>query len=65
MSYGPAHGSELRVAEERLLEVAGRDALEDRDQHFEALRSARGGRQNRRREADALGAFADAVVPTS
>ena len=42
--------------DERLLEVAGGDALEveDRDQHFEALRSARIGRQNRRRKADAL-----------
>ena len=28
--------------------------IEDRDQHFEALRSARVGRQNRRRKADAL-----------
>ena len=42
--------------EQRLLEVAGGDALEveDRDQHLEALRSARIGRQNRRRKADVL-----------
>src|SRR3974377_1703764 len=49
--------------DQRLLEVAGGDALEveDRDQHLKALRSACVGRQNRRRKADALGAFADAV----
>ena len=47
-----------------LLEVAGGDTLEveDRDQHFEALRPARVGRQNRRRKADALRSFADAVA---
>ena len=41
---------------QRLLEIAGGDALqvEDRDQHLQALRPARVGRQNRRREADAL-----------
>ncbi len=41
---------------ERILEVTGRDALqvEDRDQHFEALRAPRIGRQYRRREPDAL-----------
>ena len=52
--------------EERLLEVAGGDALEveDRDQHFEALRAARVGRQNRRRKADALRTFADTVADT-
>src|SRR6266436_4271756 len=50
--------------QERFLEVAGGDALEikDRDQHLEALRSARIGRQNRRRKADPLAAFADAVA---
>ena len=49
---------------QRLLEVAGGDALEveDRDQHLEALRPARVGRQNRRRKANALGAFADTVA---
>ncbi len=52
--------------DQRLLEVAGGDALEveDRDQHLEALRPARVGRQNRRREADALRAFADTVAHT-
>jgi hypothetical protein len=47
--------------DQRLIEVAGRDALqvEDRDQHFEALRSTRVRRQNRRRKADAFGAFND------
>ena len=51
-------------ASERFLEVAGRDAfeIEDRDQHLEALRAARVGRQDRRRKADALGAFAGAVA---
>ena len=46
------------------LEVSGGDALEveDRDQHFEALRPARVGRQDRRREPDALGALADPVT---
>jgi hypothetical protein len=39
-----------------------RSRRKDRDQHFEALRSARIGRQNRRRKADALAAFADAVA---
>jgi len=50
--------------EERLLEVAGGDALEveDRDQHFEALRPTRVGRQNRRRKADPLATFAAAVA---
>ncbi len=49
---------------ERPLEVAGRDALEieDRNQHFEALRAARIGRQNRRRKADARGAFAAPIA---
>src|ERR1700738_4800030 len=49
---------------ERLLEVAGGDPLEveDRDQHFEALRSARVGRQNRRGKANALRAFTDTVA---
>ena len=36
--------------------------VEDRDQHLEALRPARVGRQNRRREADALRAFANAIT---
>src|SRR4029077_7056464 len=50
--------------DQRLLEIAGGDALEveDRDQHFEALRTARVGRQNRRREADALAALTDTVA---
>src|SRR5271165_5696077 len=50
--------------DERLLEVAGGDTLEveDWDQHFETLRSARVARQNRRRKANALGAFADAIA---
>src|SRR6266446_1995405 len=49
---------------QRVLEVAARDALEveDRDQHLQALRPARVGRQNRRRKADALGTFAAAVA---
>src|SRR5450759_3337378 len=47
-----------------LLEVAGGDALEveERDQHFEALRSACVGRQNRRRKADTLGAFTNTIA---
>src|ERR1700688_1425021 len=50
--------------DESLREVAGGNALEveDRDQHFETLRPARIGRQNRGRKADALGAFTDAVA---
>src|SRR5262252_1895767 len=46
--------------DQRVREVAGRDALEveDRDQHLQALRPARVGRQNRRRKADALGTLA-------
>ncbi len=42
---------------QRLLEVAGRDALqvEDRDQHLQALGAARVRRQDRGREADPLG----------
>src|SRR5271167_2178195 len=50
--------------DERFLEVAGGDALEieDRDQHLEALRAARVGRQDRRGKADALGAFANTVA---
>ena len=49
---------------QRLLELAGGNPLEveDRDQHLEALRPARVGRQNRRREADALQAFANAIT---
>src|SRR3954466_15340439 len=68
----PSDGSSRRqpagiVAEQRgqrLLELAGGDPLEveDRDQHLEALRPARVGRQNRRREADALRAFANAIT---
>ena len=50
--------------DQRLLEVAGGNALEveDRDQHLEALRPARVGRQNRRRKADALRAFANPIT---
>src|SRR5215468_8179510 len=50
--------------DQRFLEVAGGDALEveDRDQHFEALRATRVGRQNRRRKANAVRTFADAVT---
>src|SRR6476660_1518797 len=49
--------------DQRLLEVSGGDPLEieDRDQHLQALRPARIGRQNRRRKADALRTCADAV----
>src|SRR5277367_5552670 len=52
--------------QECFLEVAGRDALEieHRDQYFEALRSARVGRQDRRRKTDTIAAFADAVAHT-
>jgi hypothetical protein len=41
----------------RLLEVAGRDALQvkDRDQHLQAPGAPRIGRQDHRREANALG----------
>src|SRR5436853_7483219 len=50
--------------DERRLEVAGGDTLEveDRNQYFEALRPARVGRQDRRREADGLRAFANTVA---
>src|ERR1700757_3579055 len=50
--------------DQRLLEVSGGDALEveDRDQHLQALRPARVGRQNRRRKPDALRTFADTVA---
>src|SRR5262245_23513324 len=50
--------------DQRFLEVAGGDALEveDRDKHLEAFRPARVGWQYRRREADALGAFANAIA---
>src|SRR6516164_2902629 len=50
--------------DQRLLEVSCGYALEieDRDQHLQALRPARIGRQNRRRKADALRTFADAVT---
>jgi len=46
------------------LEVAGGDTfeIEDRDQHLEALRAARVGRQDRRGKADAFGAFANTVT---
>src|SRR5262245_16992753 len=49
---------------QRLLEVAGGDALEveDRDQHLEAFRPACVGWQYRRPEADALAAFANAIA---
>src|SRR3989440_8978495 len=36
--------------------------VEDRDQHLQALRPARVGRQNRRRKADAIATFAAAVT---
>src|SRR5260221_5090160 len=50
--------------EECLLAVAGGDTLEveHRDQHLEAFRPARVGRQNRRRKANSLGALAAAVA---
>src|SRR6476619_7563124 len=50
--------------DQRLLEVAGGDALEveDRDQHLEALRPACIRWQNRRRKADALRAFANTIA---
>src|SRR6476619_2732605 len=50
--------------DQRLLEVSGGDPLEieDRDQHLQALRPARVGRQNRRRKADAIATFAAAVT---
>jgi len=46
----------LPSSTERLLEVAGGDALqvEDRDQHFEALRAPGVGRQNGRTEPNPL-----------
>src|SRR6185436_16019777 len=49
---------------ERLLEIARGDPfeVEDRDQHFEALRAARVRRKDRRRKANALGAFTDTVA---
>src|SRR5262249_24184053 len=49
--------------QERLLEIASGDALEveDRDQHLQALRAARVGWQDRRRKADALDPFANAI----
>src|ERR1019366_5629039 len=50
--------------DQRLLEITGGDALqvENRDQYLQALRSARIGRQNGRRKADTLSAFANAVT---
>src|SRR6202171_5371410 len=50
--------------DQRLREITGGDALqvENRDQHLQALRSARMGRQNRRRKSDAPSAFAGAVT---
>ena len=50
--------------QQRLREVAGGDALEveDRDQHLEAFRPTCVGRQDRRRKADAFGAFADTIT---
>src|SRR3984893_17925097 len=50
--------------EQRFLEVASRDAfqIEDRNQHFEALRSARIGGQDRRRKADAFHIRADTIA---
>jgi len=57
-------GVPAEQCDQRVLEVAGRDALEveDRDQHLQALRPARVGRQNRRQKTDALGTFAAAVT---
>ena len=57
-------GVPAEQCDQRVLEVAGRDAfeVEDRDQHLQALRPARVGRQNRRRKADALATFAAAVT---
>jgi hypothetical protein len=48
----------------RLLEVAGRDTLQvkDRDQHLQAARAPRVGRQDRGGEADAAGIIASAAV---
>ena len=45
----------------RPLEIAGREALQvkDRDQHLQAPRAPRIGRQDRRREVDALGILSD------
>src|SRR3954453_14796647 len=69
----PSHGRSREPAsilteqrDQRLLEVAGGNALEveDRDQHLQALRPACVGRQNRRRKSDALGAFANTVAHT-
>ena len=59
-----ATGVLAKQSQECLLEVAGRDALEveDRNQHLEALRPPRIGRQNRRRKADAFPAVADTVT---
>src|ERR1700716_963182 len=50
--------------DQRLLEVTGGDTLEveDRDQPLEAFRPAGVGRQNRRRKADALRAFANTIA---
>ena len=49
-----------------LLEIPGGDALQvkDRDQHLQALRPARVGRQNRRGEANTIGALTSAVTNT-
>src|SRR5262249_27096743 len=57
-------GVPAEQCDQRVREVAGRDALEveDRDQHLQALRPTRVGRQNRRRKADALGTLAAAVT---
>ena len=48
----------------RLLEIAGRDALQvkDRDQHLQAAGAPRVGRQDRGREADAPGIIGSATV---
>ena len=53
-----------KQCDQRLFEITAGDALqvENRDQHLQALRSARIGRQNSRRKADTLAAFADAVA---
>src|SRR5213079_2132759 len=51
-------GVPAEQCDQRVLEVAGRDALEVEDRD----RPARVGRQNRRRKADSLEAFAAAVT---
>src|SRR5436305_12698638 len=54
----------LKIISSATLGIARRDPfeVEDRDQHFEALRSARVGRKDCRGKANALGAFTDTVA---